>query len=727
MEEGNRFSWVRAAGPPRDVTKVKMSRRMLLAGIGGLAVGLAGGYAIAQLAGGRGPAQQAAPGAAPPFWSRIEEIARERKLQPEHIEAAVKTYLPGTYYDEFYVVGSGGHSGQVIIVGLPSMKIYRVIAVFTPEPWQGWGYGDRKSMEILFSERSTGGRHLSSGDTHHPDFDRDETGEYVGKWAFIGDKVNGRAAAISLVDFETKDIVKIPNVQTMHGGAFTAPPGLPSGVPEGGFYVAFVTQYPAPWEPGKGYKLGVTRVPWSKVVKEEKYYWEYMRGAYTFLWFDEGTGKFDLARSFQLELPPYVQDLASIGGWGPSRGLAFCNSFGTEGMFGEVPYEAKLSKNDYDYLHVIVMERAFELCFREGKCREMNGIRVLPLDVAAGEGALYFVREPKSPHGNDISPSGTYNVIGGKLAPYTTVYDIRKIKQAIADGKFEGRDRYGVPILDYGSVVAAQIEVGLGPLHNEFDDKGYGYVSNFISNTVARYTLGPPDYTGDKPFTKVGEIRIHYNVGHLATPESNSPKPKGKYLLALNKWAIDRFMPVGPLFPQNWQLIDITGDEMKLLYDLPIGLGEPHYAKIISAEKVMKHAIKRYEPGTDPGAMAGGKFQKFRGAVTEVGKERVEVKEEGGRRVVEVYGTLIRSTIRPIIVNVKRGDLVRLILTNVEQTVDATHGFMLHGYNIAASLEPGETAVIEFVADTPGVFSYYCYEFCSPLHLEMAGWLIVEE
>jgi nitrous-oxide reductase len=33
---------------------------------------------------------------------------------------------------------------------------------------------------------------------------------------------------------------------------------------------------------------------------------------------------------------------------------------------------------------------------------------------------------------------------------------------------------------------------------------------------------------------------------------------------------------------------------------------------------------------------------------------------------------------------------------------------------------------IEFIADTPGVFPFYCSEFCSALHLEMTGYLIVK-
>ena len=66
-------------------------------------------------------------------------------------------------------------------------------------------------------------------------------------------------------------------------------------------------------------------------------------------------------------------------------------------------------------------------------------------------------------------------------------------------------------------------------------------------------------------------------------------------IIAMNKWALDRFNSVGPLLPQNFQLIDLSGDtnggKMQLLYDLPIGLGEPHNAQMIKADKVRIVAV----------------------------------------------------------------------------------------------------------------------------------------
>ena len=48
-------------------------------------------------------------------------------------------------------------------------------------------------------------------------------------------------------------------------------------------------------------------------------------------------------------------------------------------------------------------------------------------------------------------------------------------------------------------------------------------------------------------------------------------------------------------------------------------------------------------------------------------------------------------------------------------------------YNLNLSLEPGETQTVEFTADRAGVYPFYCTEFCSALHLEMVGYLLVKD
>jgi nitrous-oxide reductase len=133
---------------------------------------------------------------------------------------------------------------------------------------------------------------------------------------------------------------------------------------------------------------------------------------------------------------------------------------------------------------------------------------------------------------------------------------------------------------------------------------------------------------------------VHYNIGHLMTMEGDTTKPKGKYLVALNKLAIDRFNPVGPLHPQNHQLIDIS-DKMQLLYDMPLPLGEPHYVVAIEAKK-LKPGV-RYKVGTD------SRTDKPHPGAVRAGEEKTVKK---GNKVT-VFGTLIRSHITPETIEAK--------------------------------------------------------------------------
>lgn len=623
------------------------------------------------------------------------EVIEERGLTPDEVFAAVKTYQPSGTHDDYIMFSSGGHSGQVMVIGVPSMRLLRVIGVFTPEPWQGWGYSD-DTRRVLAGGRVEN-RDITWADTHHPALS-ETGGDYDGEYLFVNDKAHGRVAVIDLKDFETKQIVNNPVVMGDHGGTFVTPDT--EYVIEGG-------QYGAP--------LG-----W-KYASLEDYEADY-RGTVTFWKFDREAGRIDPGASFALELPPYWQDLCDIGKRA-SAGWVFCNSFNTEMATGGIeegnpPFEAGASQRDMDYLHVIDWGKAVELA-GAGRTEEVNGFPVLPLDVAVEEGVLYFLPEPKSPHGVDVTPGGEYLVISGKLDPHVTVYSFEKIQQAIADGTFSGEDDYGVPIIDFDAALEAQVEVGLGPLHTQFDAQGYAYTSLFLDSAVARWSLGGPygDAHDEAPWSLVQKLPVHYNVGHVVTAEGDTVSPDGKYLVSLNKWSVDRFPTVGPLHPQNFQLIDIagTGESMNLLYDMPIGLGEPHYAQIVKADKLAPWDVYP-EVGWDPIEQAPA------ANAVQAGQERVE--RNGS--TVEIWMTAVRSHFTPERVKVRQGDHVIWHITNVESAKDATHGFAMPAYNVNLSLEPGESATFEFDVEESGVYSYYCSEFCSALHLEMTGYFLAE-
>ena len=77
-------------------------------------------------------------------------------------------------------------------------------------------------------------------------------------------------------------------------------------------------------------------------------------------------------------------------------------------------------------------------------------------------------------------------------------------------------------------------------------------------------------------------------------------------------------------------------------------------------------------------------------------------------------------------IEVNEGDLVTMHITNIEETRDELHGLALLFYNLNVVVDPGETKTIEFVANKPGVYAYYCSNFCSALHQEMQGYLFVK-
>jgi len=406
---------------------------------------------------------------------------------------------------------------------------------------------------------------------------------------------------------------------------------------------------------------------------------------------DPETG--DLSVGFEMVTPPFDWDLGSTGR-GPSADWAVWTCYNSERATGEL--EKTASANDRDYAIAVNWKEARKAA-ADGKGTKVGGVDVL--DPAKVTGIAYLIPVAKSPHGVDFSPDGTYFVTSGKLEAITTVFSFDKMLAAIQNKDFSGEED-GIPVLKYDSVKEREVQIGLGPLHTQFDDKGYAYTSLFIDSAIAKWN----PKTGEV----VDNIPVSYNIGHLLVPGGDSMTPYGEYVIALNKLSHGRHLNVGPSQPESSQLIDITGEKMRLLYDA-FTEPEPHYAQACPASLLKPIEVYPMAENKDPMAI-------------------FDVKEASATRSgnrVEVKMAAVRSTLWPTSFEVRKGDTVSIHLTNIEQTTDELHGLGINGYNINIVVDPGETKHVTFIADKPGVFAYYCTNFCSALHQEMQGYMMV--
>lgn len=575
-------------------------------------------------------------------------------------DAAVKTYVAPGDLDEFYIFKSGGHSGQVYVYGVPSMRHISTIPVFTPYPATGYGF-DKETKEMLNG--------FTWGDAHHPSLSETD-GDYDGRWLFISDNANNRMARVDLRDFKTKQILgPIPNVSGNHCSSF---------VTENTEYVLAGSRFSIP-------------VPRGTYEKIEDYATKY-KGVVAGIAIDPKSGTMSLG--WEVLMPPFNYDLGDAGK-GPSKEWGFWTCYNSERATGKL--EVTSTQKDRDYV-VAANWKAAEKAIKDGKFKMIGGTKVI--DPKEVEGVVYLIPAAKSPHGVDISPDGKYIIASGKLQSITTVFNFEKMLTAIQKKDFTGSED-GIPVLNYDAVKDAEVNVGLGPLHTQFDDQGYAYTSLFVESAVAKWKLGT--------WEVVDKIQVSYNIGHLTAAEGDTKHPAGKYLIALNKLSHGRHLSVGPSQPESSQLIGIEGEKMNLLYDA-FTEPEPHYAQIIKASKLNPIEVYPKEENKNPKAIWDLKDSK----VIRNGKN------------VEVYMVAVRSSFEPTKIEVNKGDKVTIYLTNIEQTTDELHGFAINEYNINIVADPGETKTIEFIADKQGVFPFYCTNFCSALHQEMQGYLLVK-
>ncbi len=601
-------------------------------------------------------------------------------------DAAKAVYVAPGQYDEFYAFLSGGFSGQVTVYALPSGRQLKTIPVFSQFPENGYGYNEetKPMLETTFGT-------VPWDDTHHTELSQTD-GVPDGRWLFINGNNTPRVARIDLTRFETDEILQIPNAAGGHASPFT------TGNSE---YIVSATRFSVP-------------IPNADVPIES--FKTNFKGTLSFIKADV-PGKMDIA--FQLLMPGYNYDLGHAGK-GPSEGWFFFTTYNTEQAYTKL--ELNASKNDKDYIAAVNWKLA-EQCVKDGKAKAFPSryahnymdpdtrqakvefrTSVQMLDPSACPGVVYLLPTPKSPHGVDIDPTGEYIVGGGKLATVIPVHSATKITAAIAAKAFDG-DIGGIPVLKYEATIAGEVQKpGLGPLHTEFDGKGNAYTTMFISSEVVKWKLGTWEVLDRAP--------TYYSPGHLMIPGGDSKKPWGKYLLALNKITKDRYLPTGGELAQSAQLYDISGDKMKLLLDFPTQ-GEPHYAQALPASVLKDKQVKFFSLAKNSSPWVTR--AESEGNITRTGK------------AVHIKMIAIRSHFAPDnLEGVEVGDSVYFHVTNIVQDWDILHGFAVLGMNTAELiLQPGETRSMLWIPRSPGVYPFYCTDFCSALHQEMQGYIRV--
>ena len=591
--------------------------------------------------------------------------------QADRTENALASYVAPGEKDEYYLFYSGGHSGQVFVAGIPSMRHIITIPVFAPYPATGWGF-DEESKAMMGE--------YTWGDVHHPALSQTQS-KYDGRWLFVNDNANNRVARINLHDFKTHQILgPIPNSSGNHGSSF---------VTENTEYLLVASRFSVP-------------LPKGRVADPNDYEKEF-NGMVSALKVDPQSGEMKVA--FQILTPPFDWDLASTGK-GPSSGWAFWTSYNTE-MAHDL-LEVNSTQKDRDY-SAIVNWKAAAQAVADGKATDMAGVPVL--DPAKVPGIMYFLPIGKSPHGVDTDPTGKWICYGGKLQPAVTVVNFEKLLQSIEKKDFvHGGDVRGVPVIEYNDVVEGEVPVGLGPLHTQFDGAGNAYTSMFIDSNITKWKLPPwsEDERKDMNKTVLDKVATHYSTGHLVVAGSDTAHPYGKWLVAMNKLSAGRHVNVGPSQPESSQLIDITGAKMKMVteaYTEP----EPHFAQILKVSDIEPTEVYPKQESKDPAAV----WDKSQTGVTRNGTS------------VEAKVLAIRSRFYPDRIDAQVGDELTVHVTNVEQTRDMIHGFGFIEHNVNLVMDPGETKTFKIKLTKPGVFPFYCTNFCSALHQEMQGYVVV--
>ncbi|MDF0749761.1 TAT-dependent nitrous-oxide reductase [Marinobacter sp. 71-i] len=576
-------------------------------------------------------------------------------------EAKNKYHIAPGELDEYYGFWSGGHQGEVRVLGVPSMRELMRIPVFNVDSATGWGITN-ESKDVLGHDKN-----YLNGDCHHPHISM-EDGRYDGKYLFINDKANSRVARIRLDIMKTDKITHVPNVQAIHGLRLQKVPRTK--------YVfcnaEFVIPHP---NDGSDYSLENSYTMFSAIDADTmEVAWQVIVDGNLDNTDADYTGKYAASTCYNSEK---AVDLAGT------------------------------MRNDRDWVVVFNIER-IEAAVKNGDFKTVGDSDVPVVDGREGSKLTRYIPVPKNPHGLNTSPDGKYFIANGKLSPTCSVIQIDKLDD-IFDDNIELRD-----------VIVAEPELGLGPLHTTFDGRGNAYTTLFIDSQVCKWNIADAikAYNGEKTNYIRQKLDVHYQPGHNHASLTESRDADGKWLVVLSKFSKDRFLPVGPLHPENDQLIDISGEEMKLVHDGPT-FAEPHDCILIRRDQIK---TKKIYDRDDP-SFASARAQAEKDGITLEGAN--EVIRDGNK--VRVYMTSVAPQYGMTEFKVKEGDEVTVYVTNLDMVEDVTHGFCMVNHGVSMEISPQQTSSVTLTAGKPGVYWYYCNWFCHALHMEMGGRMLVEK
>ncbi|MDY0250419.1 MAG: TAT-dependent nitrous-oxide reductase [Pseudomonas sp.] len=583
-------------------------------------------------------------------------------------EAKNKVHVGPGELDDYYCFLSGGHQGEVRVMGLPSMRELMRIPVFNMDGAVGWGITNESKAVLGESAK------FMNGDCHHPHISMTD-GSYDGKYLFINDKANTRVARIRLDIMKCDKITTIPNVQSIHGLRLQKVPYTK--------YVFCNAEFIIP-HPNDG-----TNLDNLDTVEQYTMYNALDAETMEVAWQVIVDGNLDNT------------DMCYTGKYA----AATCyNSEGATELAG-------MMRNERDWVTVFNIPRIEEE-IKAGRFITLGDSKVPVVDGRKKEGknarVTRYVPVPKNPHGLNTSPDGKYFIANGKLSPTCSIIAIDMLDDLFND-KFA----------DEREVVIAEPELGLGPLHTTFDGRGNAYTTLFIDSQVVKWNMEEAirAYNGEKVNYIKQKLDVQYQPGHNHASLTETKDADGKWLLVLSKFSKDRFLPAGPLHPENDQLIDISGDEMKIVHDGP-SYAEPHDAIMARRDQIR---TKKIWDRDDPYFAATVERAKKDGITLESDNKVIR----DGKKV-RVYMTSIAPMYGMGEFTVNQGDEVTVTITNLDMIEDVTHGFCMVNHGVSMEISPQQTSSVTFIADKPGVFWYYCNWFCHALHMEMVGRMLVK-